>query len=189
MNKKLAGIIVTVIVVAGAIFFATRSSRVSNVAPSPTPEPTPVPSLQPLPTPPPQPSPKTSTKPAPKKQLKPTAKSKPGTVATITNVVLSKDVTASGTALNPTSTFAPTSPAIYAVLSLKNAVQRTELSYTRHYEGKYVDSKVSHPTIDGVKYFHFKWELKPGQTRKKGNYSLTFYVNGKRAQTVKYVVQ
>jgi len=189
MNKKLTGIIVTVIVVAGAIFFATRSSRVSNVSPSPAPAPTPIPSLQPLPTPPPQPSPKTSTKPAPKKQLKPTAKSKPGTVATITNVVLSKDVTAIGAALNLTSTFSPTSPAIYAVLSLKNAVQRTELAYTRDYEGKYVDSKVSHPTRDGVNYFHFKWELKPGQTRKKGNYSLTFYINGKRAQTVRYAVQ
>jgi len=185
MDKKLlTGVIIIVVIVAGAIFFTMRFSQVSNIVPSLTPTRSPV--LSPSPSSKPQQLPQATPTPVTKK---PGVQPKPA-VATITKVVLSKGITTSGAALNPANTFSPTTPAtFYAVLSLKSALQRTELSYTRYYEGKYVDSKVSHPAKNGVSYFHFTWTLKPGQTRKAGNYSLNFYVNGKRAQTVNYIVQ
>ena len=113
----------------------------------------------------------------------------PAAKPTISGVSMSTALTTSGAAVNPATTFSPTTPTIYAVLSLKNATARTQLSYVRYYEGKYVDSKVSHPSTDNVKYFHFSWILKAGQTRKVGNYSLVFYVDGKKASTVNYAVR
>ena len=108
---------------------------------------------------------------------------------TISGVLLSTALTTSGAAVSPTTTFSPTTPTVYAVLSLKNVTARTQLSYVRYYEGKYVDSKVSHPSTNNVKYFHFSWILKAGQTRKAGNYSLVFYVDGKKANTVNYSIR
>ncbi len=179
MNKKLIGIVV-IIAAAGLIaYFVTRSQAPYVATPAPQP---------------PQP---TSNIPAISKSAsssssstsKLATKSKPSTPAVVTGVVLSKAITASGAPLNPVTTFSSNTPTIYAVLTLKNAVQRTELSYIRYYEGKYVDAKVSHPTRDGVRYFHFKFALKSGQTRKAGHYKLTFYVNGKKTQSADYVVR
>ena len=78
---------------------------------------------------------------------------------------------------------------IYAVLSLQAALAKTQLAYIRTFDGKYVDSKVSHPTQDGMVNFHFSWILNAGKTRKAGNYSLSFFVDGKKAQTVNYTVR
>lgn len=102
---------------------------------------------------------------------------------------MSTGLATSGAALKPNTVFSPTAATLYAVLSLKNATRRTQLSYIRYYEGKYVDSKVSHPSKDGAKYFHFDWALNAGKTRKIGNYSLVFYVDGKKAQTVSYSIR
>ena len=111
------------------------------------------------------------------------------TAPAISGVLMSTALTTSGAAVSPTTTFSPTTPTVYAVLSLKNATARTQLSYIRYYEGKYVDSKVSHPSINNVKYFHFSWILKAGQTRKAGNYSLVFYVDGKKVSTMNYAIR
>ena len=108
---------------------------------------------------------------------------------TISSVLLSTALTTSGSAVSPTTTFSPTTPTVYAVLSLKNVTVRTQLSYVRYYEGKYVDSKVSHPSTNNIKNFHFSWILNAGQTRKVGNYSLVFYVDGKKANTVNYSIR
>ena len=78
---------------------------------------------------------------------------------------------------------------IYAVLSLQAALAKTQLAYIRTFDGKYVDSKVSHPTQDGMVNFHFSWILNAGKTRKAGNYSLSFFVDGKKVQTVNYTVR
>ncbi len=110
----------------------------------------------------------------------------------ITAVALSASISTSTTsirALNPTTVFTPRTNDIFAVLTLKNATQRTQLSYIRYYEGKYVESNVSHPTKVGTKNFYFQWALKAGRTRKAGNYTLAFYVDGKKSQVVNYSVR
>jgi len=107
----------------------------------------------------------------------------------ISAVALGTSLADDGTISKPVTEFAPTTATIYAVLSLKNVSAQTQLSYIRYYEGKYVDTKVSHPSTDGVKYFHFEWSLKDGKLHKVGNYTLDFYLNGKKFQTVNYTVK
>jgi hypothetical protein len=107
----------------------------------------------------------------------------------IIGVVLGAGLAEDGTISRPLTAFAPTTASIYAVLSLKNVSAQTQLSYIRYYEGKYVDTKVSHPSKDGAKYFHFEWSLKDGKLHKVGNYTLDFYLNGKKFQTVSYTVK
>lgn len=109
--------------------------------------------------------------------------------ASVSAVALGTSLAADGAVSKPTTVFAPNTKNIYAVLSLENATARTQISYIRYYDGKYVDSEVSHPSKDGVEYFHFEWILKDGKSLKAGNYSLDFYVNGKKAQTVSYTVK
>ena len=113
-------------------------------------------------------------------------------VAGITNVVLTTTITKTATSIvagKPVATITPATKDLYAVLSLKNTTSKTQLSYIRKFEGKYVDSKVSSPVKLGDKQFYFGWSLKAGQTRNVGNYSITFYVDGKKAQTVSYAVR
>ncbi len=129
------------------------------------------------------------TSPTPSTQSQPKSTTKPVVIAQILGVQMSTNLATSGAALNPSTTFSPTTPTLYAVLSLKNATRRTQLSYVRYYEGKYVDSKVSHPSKDGANYFHFDWALNVGKTRKVGNYSLVFYIDGKKAQTISYSIR
>ena len=133
--------------------------------------------------------PTTTTVMAVKPVVKPVVKA---AAATITAAVLTDTITKTATSVQAgraMTTFAPTAKNIYAVLSLKNATTRTQLSYIRNFEGKYVDSKVSHPLKTGDKQFYFGWALKAGQTRNVGNYSTTFYVDGKKAQTVTYSIR
>ncbi len=78
---------------------------------------------------------------------------------------------------------------IYAVLSLDNFFARTPISYIRTFNGKYIDSKVSHVTEDGIKSFHFNWILSPEKSRNVGDYSLSFYIDGVKAKTVDYTVK
>ncbi len=108
--------------------------------------------------------------------------------AAITSITLGKRVGADGVVSLPATTFG-TKDSIYAGLTLQNALARTAISYIRTYNGQYVDSKVSHPTKDGVTNFYFSWVLNAGAVRKAGNYSLTFYVDGVKAQTVNYTVR
>lgn len=110
--------------------------------------------------------------------------------AEITNVSFSSSVedNGSGTASSTSSTFASTTPDIYAVLSLKNIKQDTQLSYIRTKDGKYLDSLVSHPNRDGLAYFHFQWALKSSEIRSVGNYVVSFYVDGKKAKVVNFTI-
>ncbi len=186
MSKNLIIGIVAVIVLGGGAFYILN--RPATVSPTPI-----VQNQQPAPTAPAVTSPTPVTQNQPKPPVtKPSAIKpaiKPVAVASIVGVQMSTGLSASGAALNPSTTFSPTAPTLYAVLSLKNATQRTQLSYIRYYNGKYVDSKVSHPSVSGAKYFHFDWKLNAGQTRNAGNYSLVFYVDGKKAQTVNYSIK
>ena len=108
--------------------------------------------------------------------------------AAIVGVKLGTVLNGEGLIDNPTTTF-DMKDNIYAVLSLQAALAKTQLAYIRTFDGKYVDAKVSHPTQDGMVDFHFSWILNAGKTRKAGNYSLSFFVDGKKAQTVDYTVR
>ncbi len=116
-------------------------------------------------------------------------RSKSGPPPVVLSAQMSTNLASSGAALKPKTVFSPKTPNIYAVLSLKNATQRTQISYIRYYRGKYVDAKVSHPSKNGAKYFHFSWRLKTGKTRKVGNYNLVFYLDGKKIQSVGYSIK
>lgn len=106
----------------------------------------------------------------------------------IAGVTMGTALTPEGTVVNATTTFKKTDN-IYAVLALQDSLARTPISYIRLFNGKYVDSKVSHATEDGIKNFHFSWMLAAGKTRSVGNYSLTFYIGGVKSQTVNYTVK
>lgn len=106
----------------------------------------------------------------------------------ITDVNMGTALTPEGTVMNATTTFKRTDN-IYAVLSLENSLARAPISYIRTYNGKYVDSRVSHVTADGTRNFHFSWLLASGKTRTPGNYSLSFFIGGVKAQTVNYIVK
>lgn len=106
----------------------------------------------------------------------------------ITAVTLGKRVGADGIVTLPATTFG-TKDNIYAGLTIVNALARTEISYIRTFNGKYIDSKVSHPTKDGVTNFYFSWILNAGKVRKVGTYSLMFFIDGVKQQTVTYTVK
>ena len=188
MSKNLIIGIVAVVVLGGGALFV-REKFVQEKPQLINPESTQVvQNQQPSPTAPAT-SPTSATQTQPKPPVTKPSAIKPIAVASIVSVQMSSGLSASGAALNTSTTFSPTAPTLYAVLSLKNATQRTQLSYIRYYNGKYVDSKVSHPSVSGAKYFHFDWKLNAGQTRNAGNYSLVFYVDGKKAQTVNYSIK
>ena len=157
------GIVAVVLIGAGALYILSKPAAVN-----PTPV---VQNQQPLPTTSVI-SPTIASQTQPKPSATKITVAKPVAPASIVGVQMSSGLAASGAALNSVATFSPAVPTIYAVLSLKNATQRTQLSYIRYYNGKYVDSKVSHPSKDGAKYFHFDWVLNAGQTRTSGSYSL-----------------
>lgn len=108
--------------------------------------------------------------------------------AVITAVTLGKRVGADGIVTLPATTFG-TKDNIYAGLTLANALARSEISYIRTFNGQYIDSKVSHPTKDGVQNFYFSWILNAGKVRKVGTYSLLFFIDGVKQQTVTYTVK
>ncbi len=181
MSKKLIiGIVAVLILGGGALFILNKPTTVNPVPIVQNQQPSPTTSAT---------SPTSATQNQPKSSATKSTVTKPVVAASILGVQMSTGLAASGAALKPSTVFSPTAPSLYAVLSLKNARQRTQLSYIRYYAGKYVDSRVSHPSKDGAKYFHFDWKLNAGQTRKVGNYSLVFYVDGKKAQTVNYSIR
>ena len=155
MSKNLIiGIVAVVVLGGGALFVREKfvqekpqlinpesTQVVQNQQPSPTaPATSPAPVTQNQPKPP-------VTKPSATKP----AVTKPVAVASIVSVQMSSGLSASGVALNTSTTFSPTAPTLHAVLSLKNATQRTQLSYIRYYNGKYVDSNVAHPEVSDAK--------------------------------------
>ncbi len=101
----------------------------------------------------------------------------------IVGVAFTNAVAENGSPRESQNVFASTTPVIYAVVELKDASQETAIGYIRYYRKSYIDSHVSHPSRNGLKYFHFQWTLKDGARRPAGDYSITFYVNGKKAVT------
>lgn len=107
----------------------------------------------------------------------------------ITKAVLSRSIDAKGVATGVTTSFsAKTDKMVYAVLTLKNVTKNTKISYVRKLNGKYVDSKVAMPTKNGINSFYFGFEKGIGEYP-KGAYSLAIYINGKKSQTLNYVVK
>lgn len=180
-KNTIIGIVAAVIVIGGVSYLMTRSSDTGSQIPSTSVQQSSSSVQSPVTTSSTSTTKSTSTKIVPK----PVTSVK----SSVVSVALGSTITASGLITTPKSTFTPSTQNIYAVLSLKNVTQRTQISYIRYYNGKYVDSKVSHPSKDGVKNFHFQWELTPGKTRKLGTYTLAFYVNGSKMKTLSYTVK
>ncbi len=107
----------------------------------------------------------------------------------IINAILSTDVGDDGSGVGEATVFSSTTHNIYAILTLTDVVQSTEIAYVRSFNSKYVDSGVTHPSRARLHYMHFQWSTKLGAIRPVGAYSLTFYINGKRAKSVAFSVQ
>lgn len=106
--------------------------------------------------------------------------------ASVTNVVLAKGVDAKGNPVGVSTAFnSAKDKQIYVILSLKNATKQTTLGYTRYLNGTFVDSKVMHPTANGVSNVYFAFEKGVGNYP-KGNYRIVSYVNGKRSLETTY---
>lgn len=106
--------------------------------------------------------------------------------AQVVSAVASRSVDAQGNATGVTSSFSSnTDNIVYVVLKLNNAKKTSVISYIRYFNGKYVDSKVSSPTADGVSNLYFSFEKGVGKY-KAGNYKVVIFVNGKQATEVDY---
>lgn len=106
--------------------------------------------------------------------------------ATITDAILSTDVGEDGSGLSPVTVFASTSKNIYAIVTLANAKQDTQIGFIRYFNDTYVDSGVTHPSRSGLKYVHFQWALKSNTNRISGSYTIALYVNGNKSKTISF---
>ncbi len=111
------------------------------------------------------------------------------TSSEITNVIFGTEVGEDGSGVgSTTSVFASTTRNIYAILTLSNAKQDSEIGVIRYYKGAFVDSLVTHPSRSGLRYLHFQWTLKPGESRHTGPYNFAFYINGKKSKTTTFTI-
>ncbi len=109
--------------------------------------------------------------------------------AYITSIVVAKGVDASGNPVGASTVFSSAKDKqIYIFLSLKNATKKTTLAYTRYLNGTFVDSKVMHPTANGLASMYFAFEKGVGNYP-KGDYRIVSYVNGKRSVETTYSFQ
>ena len=109
--------------------------------------------------------------------------------ASVTSIVVAKSVDAKGNPVGVSTVFSSTKDKqIYVFLALKNTTKKTTLAYTRYLNGKFIDSKVIHPTTDGASYAYFAFEKGIGNYP-KGNYRVVSYVNGKRSVETTYSFQ
>gem|GEM_PF-5379317 len=101
--------------------------------------------------------------------------------AQIKSVVISHGIDSQGNPVGVATVFDRTKDkTVYAVLTLANATKQTKVAYTRFYNGKYVDSKVSMPGKTGAFKFFFNFEKGVG-LYPAGNYKVVTYVDGKRS--------
>lgn len=106
----------------------------------------------------------------------------------IYDIALSDTINENGKTNASTTSFTSSTKNIFAILSLKNTKLTTKLGYIRYYKNSYVDSGVSHPSANDLNYFHFQWSLKPGTKRLAGNYTLVFYIDGKKSISIDYEI-
>ncbi len=109
-------------------------------------------------------------------------------VAEITSVIFSSDVGEDGSGVGSATIFASSTKNIYAIVTLANAKQNTEIGLARYFNDAYVDSEVTHPSRSGLRYMHFQWSLKAGQNRISGPYTVIFYVDGKNSKTARFTI-
>ncbi len=74
---------------------------------------------------------------------------------------------------------------IYEILSLGNVKKTTKISYVRYLNDKYIDSKVTTPSMDGVTTLYFSFEKGVGNYP-KGQYKIVNYINGKKSISTNY---
>lgn len=106
----------------------------------------------------------------------------------ITNAVFSSDVGEDGSGVGLATVFASTTKNIYAIITVRNVKQSTAIGLIRYFKDAYVDSGVTHPSRTGLRYVHFQWALKAGETRVPGPYAVTFYIDGKKSKTATFTI-
>lgn len=120
------------------------------------------------------------------KQSATTSISSTSTEPTIVDAILSTDVGEDGSGISSQTTFASTTKNIYAILTLVNVKQDTEISFIRYFKNAYIDSSTTHVSRSGLRYAHFQWSLKSGETRVAGPYSIVFYINGVKTKIINF---
>lgn len=110
----------------------------------------------------------------------------PSGPASIQSVSMAKGIDAQGNPIGVATKFSSaTDKQIYVVLALKNVTRTTTLAYARYFNGKFVDSKVIHPSTNGAAIAYFAFEKGVGGYP-KGDYRIITYVNGKRSAQANY---
>ncbi len=74
---------------------------------------------------------------------------------------------------------------IYEILSLSNVKKTTKVSYVRYLNDKYIDSKVTVPSADGVSTLYFSFEKGIGNYP-AGQYKIVNYIDGKKSISTTY---
>lgn len=105
---------------------------------------------------------------------------------TIIDAILCTDVGEDGSGISSYTTFASTTNNIYAVLTLSNAKQETEVGFIRYFKNTYIDSGVTHLSRSGLRYAHFQWSLKSWKNRAIGPYTVVFYINNNKSKTLTF---
>jgi hypothetical protein len=106
----------------------------------------------------------------------------------ITGAQMARLLAADGSAQSPTDVFqSATDRRILAVMSLANLPAGTKISYVRHLDGKYVDTR-SAVLAKASKYMYFEFNALPGKNFTPGHYVLRLYVNEAAAWEITYQI-
>ncbi len=117
----------------------------------------------------------------------PTRSKAPGV---ITKVEIAKALSKTGEAVNPTTTFSKTDPALYAVLSLLNPKVGTKFEYVRYLNDKFLDNGSLTLKVATSNNASFKWSLKKrGAVHPVGSYRIKVYTNGVFEREASYTVK
>lgn len=109
--------------------------------------------------------------------------------AHITSIKISRGIDALGNPVSQTATFSSVNDhSIYVVLGLDGVRRKTQVSYIRYYNDKYIDSKVIIPQKDGAQSVFFSFEKGIGNYP-TGTYKIVTYIDGSRGPDATYSFQ
>jgi hypothetical protein len=93
-----------------------------------------------------------------------------------------------GSPQNPTTTFhAQSDQKIIAALRLNSLPPGTKLSFIRHLDGKYVDTRTA-TVAKQAAWFYFEFTAAAGKQFSTGHYMLRLYIDGRASAEAEYSV-
>ncbi len=110
-------------------------------------------------------------------------------IAKVDSLAFASTVDAKGVAVAPAASFAPATPAIYAVAKVDSAAKNSRIEYVRYRDGKFVDNGSLAVAKDGSHNASFAFKLKPGAAHPAGKYKVKIYSNGKFVKSSEYTVK